>query len=46
MKFELLTVTMAYVTEMDRSEIIVRMEIGPESGHSKIDNVEPGSTKG
>ena len=28
---------------MDRSDIIVRMEISLESGHSKIDNVEPGS---
>ena len=31
---------MAHVTEMDRSEIIVRMEIGIESGHSKTDDVE------
>ena len=37
---------MAHVTETDRSEIIVRMEIGLESGYSKTDDVEPGSPKG
>ena len=37
---------MASVTEIDRSEIIVRMEVGLESGHSKTDDVEAGSPKG
>ena len=30
-------------SEMDRSGIIVRMEVSLESGHYKTDNVEPGS---
>ena len=34
---------MARVTEIDRSEIIIRMEVVLESGHSKTDDVEVGS---
>ena len=33
---------MARVTEMDRSEIIFRMEVSLESEHSKTDDVELG----
>ena len=36
---------MACVTEMNKSEIIVRMEVGLESGHTKTDDVEPGSQR-
>ena len=42
----MLTVIMARVTEMDRSEIIIIMEVRPESGHSKTNNVEMVSPKG
>ena len=42
----MLTIVIAHVTEMDRSEIIIIMEVRLESEHSETDDVEPGSPKG
>ena len=32
-------------SEVDRSEIIIRIEVSLKRGHSKIDNVEPNSSR-
>ena len=40
-EFKLLSVIMTHVTEMDRSETIIRMEVGLESGQSKTKDVKP-----